>query len=211
MTRKRFLQKLLLLAVLSLALPAVSAAQFLQNIGPSLPSNSPFMGGVPAGTATASRSRCRSSTPSTARSSTTSACCWPSRASTAPAARGGRRSATCCPTSTATSPKPARWSTWRRSAFRCRPAFPRVVGPFNVFDARVYVSQSVLDFKALNDSRAETHNSGGRPAQLQERPRSRRPGRPRMSTRRRSPRRRAATPRGRSWRPRRRCSTRRRT
>ena len=35
---------------------------------------------------------------------------------------------------------------------------PSIVGPFNLFDARVYVSQSLLDFKALNDTRAETHN-----------------------------------------------------
>lgn len=35
---------------------------------------------------------------------------------------------------------------------------PGIVGPFNLFDARVYVSQSVLDFKALNDARAESHN-----------------------------------------------------
>jgi len=39
-----------------------------------------------------------------------------------------------------------------------------IVGPFNVFDARVYVSQPLIDFRALNDSkaaaakeRAETH------------------------------------------------------
>ena len=36
--------------------------------------------------------------------------------------------------------------------------FPNVVGPFNLFDARVHLSQSVLDFKAINDARAETHN-----------------------------------------------------
>jgi outer membrane protein TolC len=36
--------------------------------------------------------------------------------------------------------------------------FPALVGPFNVFDARVAVSQAVLDFTALNDSRAESHN-----------------------------------------------------
>jgi outer membrane protein TolC len=35
---------------------------------------------------------------------------------------------------------------------------PAIVGPFNVFDARVFLSQSLLDFKALNDARAETHN-----------------------------------------------------
>ena len=37
--------------------------------------------------------------------------------------------------------------------------FPSIVGPFNIFDARVYVSQSVLDLRALNDMRAETHNA----------------------------------------------------
>ena len=35
---------------------------------------------------------------------------------------------------------------------------PTVVGPFNVFDARVYLSQSVLDLHALNEARAEAHN-----------------------------------------------------
>jgi outer membrane protein TolC len=35
---------------------------------------------------------------------------------------------------------------------------PSIVGPFNLFDARVSLSQSVLDFKALNDARAEAHN-----------------------------------------------------
>jgi outer membrane protein TolC len=35
---------------------------------------------------------------------------------------------------------------------------PTIVGPFNVFDARVYLSQSVLNFGAINDARAETHN-----------------------------------------------------
>jgi outer membrane protein TolC len=35
--------------------------------------------------------------------------------------------------------------------------FPSVVGPFSVFDARIYVSQSVLNFGTLNDARAEAH------------------------------------------------------
>jgi outer membrane protein TolC len=37
-------------------------------------------------------------------------------------------------------------------------AFPSVVGPFNVFDARVNVSQPLFDLAALNDVRAERHN-----------------------------------------------------
>ena len=32
------------------------------------------------------------------------------------------------------------------------------MGPFNVFDARVYLSQAVIDLHALNDARAERHN-----------------------------------------------------
>jgi outer membrane protein TolC len=37
------------------------------------------------------------------------------------------------------------------------PGVPTIVGPFNVFDARVFVSQSVFDVGALNDTRAESH------------------------------------------------------
>jgi outer membrane protein TolC len=40
------------------------------------------------------------------------------------------------------------------------PSFPGVsdiVGPFNVFDARLYVSQAVFDLEALNDARSESH------------------------------------------------------
>ncbi|HKB11554.1 MAG TPA: TolC family protein [Vicinamibacterales bacterium] len=35
---------------------------------------------------------------------------------------------------------------------------PSIVGPFNVFDARLYLSQSILDLAALNGARAEAHN-----------------------------------------------------
>lgn len=41
--------------------------------------------------------------------------------------------------------------------FPLPPGTPSLVGPFNVFDARVSVSQSVLDLRALNDARAEGH------------------------------------------------------
>ena len=37
------------------------------------------------------------------------------------------------------------------------PGFPRVVGPYNVFDARVFVSQALVDIKSSRDARAETH------------------------------------------------------
>jgi outer membrane protein TolC len=42
--------------------------------------------------------------------------------------------------------------------FPLSPGFPRVVGPFNVFDARVFVSQTVLDLSAMNELRAAEHS-----------------------------------------------------
>ena len=35
---------------------------------------------------------------------------------------------------------------------------PSFVGPFNVFDARIFLTQSVLDMSAINNWRAEAHN-----------------------------------------------------
>jgi outer membrane protein TolC len=42
--------------------------------------------------------------------------------------------------------------------FHPTPGMKSVVGPFNLFDVRAYVSQTVLDFTALNRYRAETEN-----------------------------------------------------
>ncbi|HEV8348358.1 MAG TPA: TolC family protein [Vicinamibacterales bacterium] len=36
---------------------------------------------------------------------------------------------------------------------------PSIVGPFNVFDARLYVSQAIVDLGALNHSRAASHDA----------------------------------------------------
>jgi len=36
--------------------------------------------------------------------------------------------------------------------------FPNIVGPFNVFDARVSLSQAIFDLHAINNTRAENHN-----------------------------------------------------
>ncbi len=38
------------------------------------------------------------------------------------------------------------------------PGVPQVVGPFSVYDARALLSQSVVDFSALNNSRASSEN-----------------------------------------------------
>jgi hypothetical protein len=41
--------------------------------------------------------------------------------------------------------------------FPLGPTFPRVVGPFNVFDARVFASQPLFDLSAVNEARAASH------------------------------------------------------
>jgi outer membrane protein TolC len=42
--------------------------------------------------------------------------------------------------------------------FPLRGEFPRIVGPFNVFDARVFATQALVDLAALNGARAEAHS-----------------------------------------------------
>jgi len=42
--------------------------------------------------------------------------------------------------------------------FPLREDFPRIVGPFSVFDARLYLTQTVLDMSAVNDLRAADHS-----------------------------------------------------
>ena len=42
--------------------------------------------------------------------------------------------------------------------FPLREEFPRIVGPFSVFDARLYLTQTVLDMSAVNDLRAADHS-----------------------------------------------------
>jgi len=41
--------------------------------------------------------------------------------------------------------------------FPLAPGFPSLVGPFNNFDARLFVSQTVFDASALRDAKAEAH------------------------------------------------------
>jgi len=41
--------------------------------------------------------------------------------------------------------------------FPLQPPFPRIVGPFDVFDARLFVRQPILDFKAINAAKAESY------------------------------------------------------
>ena len=46
----------------------------------------------------------------------------------------------------------------RAFGFTLPSGFPGLVGPYTIVDLRVYLSQSMLDLKATNEARAETHN-----------------------------------------------------
>ncbi|HEX4347537.1 MAG TPA: TolC family protein [Vicinamibacterales bacterium] len=145
---------LLLTATLLLSSAGLAFAQ----IRPSLPSTSPFMGGVPSGQVT----------PGTMPLSITDAI---SRAlqhnlgllladNAETRAKGARWDALSAllPNLSGKLSETRQKINLAAYGFPLPDGIPPVVGPFNVFDARVYLSQAVLDFKALNDTRAQRHN-----------------------------------------------------
>ena len=119
----------------------------------------------------------RRATPSSVRSITTSACCWPSRTPKRPAASAGRRLSHLLPDVSGSVTESRRKTTSRRSASRCATDFPRVVGPFNVFDARLFASQTVFDLSAFKEISAASHRLAAAQAHLPQRARPRRAGR----------------------------------
>ena len=156
----RTLPPLVLVAVVGLAAPAMGQER---SPAPQLPSSSPFMGGVPEGTASPE----------------------PLQLSIVDAIRRGldHNLGVLQAEQDVDKARAARWlalsellpqvnatvSETRRtnnleafgfplSRFPGAAGIGPVVGPFNVFDARVFVSQALLDLSAVNDARAETHN-----------------------------------------------------
>jgi outer membrane protein TolC len=140
----------LVLAALLTAAPALAQA-------PALPRTSPFAGGIPAGTATAepvtltivqavSRSLEHNLGVLLAEQQTTTASGerWIALSRLLPNLSGSVNEA-------------RRKTNLEAFGFPLGPGFPRVVGPYNVFDARVFLSQSVIDLEATNESSAASH------------------------------------------------------
>ncbi len=150
----------LIAAALALGLAALAAPAAAQTAiaVPSLPSTNPFMGGVPDGTASPQ----------------------PITLSLLDAIRGAlehnlgvlqaeedldRGRATRWTALTELLPnvhglvtQSTRKTNLEAFGFPLGPEFPKVVGPFNVFDARLFLSQTVFDKSAINALRAEEHN-----------------------------------------------------
>jgi len=142
-------------AAVCVVLPAFS---FAQARPPALPLDSPFGGGVPAGVVT----------PETVSLSVADVIkrALDHNLGVLLAEQGESRSAGTrtvalsdyLPHLSGTVSEARRKTNLEAFGFPLREEFPRIVGPFNVFDARVFLSQAVLDMSALNDLRSADHS-----------------------------------------------------
>ena len=124
----------------------------------SLPANSPFLGGVPQGTAssepltlTVGEAIRRGLEPNLAVLTSEQG---------VDRARGARRIALSqlLPNISAGVAEARQVRNLAVFGFPLGDSFPSIVGPFNTFDARLYASQSIFDLSALKETRAEAHN-----------------------------------------------------
>jgi outer membrane protein TolC len=134
---------------------AVSVSPLRAQERPAPPAGSPFWGGVPTGTASdqpialslydALRRALRqnlgvlSAESAVDRASGTR---WQALADLLPNVRGAAS-------------ETERKTNLEAFGFPLQPPFPRVVGPFDVFDARLFIRQPILDLRAINTARAE--------------------------------------------------------
>ena len=136
----------------------VSPDQALAQARPSLPPNSPFAGGVPDGSpVTESLALTIADVIDRALRHNLGLLLSEQSAERASSARTVAM-AELLPNVTGSASASRRKSNLEAFGFPLGESFPRVVGPFNVYDARVFLEQSVFDLKALNDVKAEGHN-----------------------------------------------------
>ena len=158
------------LAAACVVLPAASFAQ----IRPSLPPDSPFGGGVPQGvTSSDTVSLSIAEVIKRALEHNLGVLLAEEGASGAAGARTVALS-DLLPQVSGSVSEARRKTNLEAFGFPLREEFPRIVGPFNVFDARLFLSQAVLDLSAANGLRAAEHSLDGRPALLPQREGSRR-------------------------------------
>jgi outer membrane protein TolC len=142
------------IAAVCIVLPLASFGQVRE----SLPPNSPFRGGVPQGMATAdSLSLSIAEVIKRALDHNLGVLLAEEGANGATGARTVALSALLPHVSGSVSGA-RRKTNLEAFGFPLREEFPRIVGPFNVFDARVFLSQTVLDMSELNEFRASEHS-----------------------------------------------------
>jgi outer membrane protein TolC len=140
----------------SLLTPSLALAQSGSH-GLTLPATSPFLGGVPTGTVAAEPLTL--GVVEVIRRALEHNLGVLLAEDTVERARGTRREALSAllPNVGARTSAARQKTNLEAFGFPLGPDFPRVVGPFNVFDARVFLSQTVFDWHALNEAKAEAH------------------------------------------------------
>ena len=135
-------------------LPVASSAQ----VRPSLPPDSPFGGGVPQGTVTSDTLRL--SVLDVIKRALDHNLGVLLAEEDANGATGNRAVALSdlLPHVSGRVSQERRKTNLEAFGFPLREDFPRIVGPFSVFDARVFLTQTVLDMSAFNDLRAAEHS-----------------------------------------------------
>jgi outer membrane protein TolC len=124
---------------------------------PSLPPNSPFQGSVPDARAVAETvSLSPAETIERALQHNLGVLLSEQGGERAAGARTEALSAL-LPHVTASASASRRKNNLEAFGFPLGDAFPRLVGPFNVYEARMFLSQSLFDMKAINEVRAEDH------------------------------------------------------
>ena len=135
-------------------LPVTSLAQ----VRPSLPPDSPFGGGVPQGTVTADALKL--TVLDVIKRALEHNLGVLLAEETAAGASGNRAVvlSELLPHVSGSVSQERRKTNLEAFGFPLRADFPRIVGPFSVFDARVFLTQTVLDMSAVNDLRAADHS-----------------------------------------------------
>ncbi len=153
MISKQNLRTVVLVATACVILPVASLAQ----VRPSLPPDSPFAGGVPKG-ATTTDTIALSIVDVIKRALEHNLGVLLAEED-ATGARGARTIALSelLPHVNGNVSEARRKTNLEAFGFPLQQGFPKVVGPFNVFDARVFLSQAVIDMSAINGLRAADH------------------------------------------------------
>ena len=135
-------------------LPMTSRAQ----VRPSLPPDSPFAGGVPKGTVTSETLKL--SVLDVIKRALDHNLGVLLAEEDATGAAGNRRVALSdfLPHISGGISQERRKTNLEAFGFPLQETFPKVVGPFSVFDARVFLSQTLIDMSAANDLRAADHS-----------------------------------------------------
>ena len=135
-------------------LPVASFAQ----VRPSLPPDSPFGGGVPQGTVTSDTLKLSILDVIKRALDHNLGVILAEEGATGAGANRAVALSDLLPHVSGRVSQERRKTNLEAFGFPLRAEFPRIVGPFSVFDARVFLSQTVLDMSAVNDLRAADHS-----------------------------------------------------